>query len=194
MNKLMNTFAAVAMTVAFATPAFAGINAQTFEERTDYTNIIKVLDKKVAKGITGGVYVGFAWVYIGDTYYSVPLRELRRSNDPSSLFAELIGADVAVDQIKALRDGLMSTASANSDAMARVFVEATDLAAAREVIAELQAEKEIVDAQVVLVDEFLAESIGGSAANIEEAVGTLVEEIGELESEISQYIRTMRGL
>ena len=171
MKKIITTLVAGAMMFGFTAPTFAAINPANIDESSSRDNIYKIVWEDVSEGTNAGVVSIFAWAHIDGTIYSVALADLRKHGDPSKAFAELVGAQLAVDQAANLVDALETRVSDNNGRISTVIttIDAAGLADAQAEIAQLSADNERLEDLIGNYDplgqgwtheEFLNEFIG----------------------------------
>ena len=163
MKKIMTALVASTMLMGFTAPTFAAINPANIDESSSAANIYKVIDKKVAKGENAGVVSIFAWANVGDEIYSVALSELRKHSDAGAAFAEIVGAEVAIDQ----RDVIAAQIVGAKESAFNMVVEgasAEELRLAQANISVLEAELALVDAHIE--DNMVAEAIANAEMTV----------------------------
>ena len=143
MKKIIAALVAGVMMVGFTAPTFAAINPANIDESSSKVNIYKKVWKQVnEKDIHAGVVGFFAWAHIDGTIYSVALSQLRKHGDPSKAFADIVGAELAIDQAANLVGALETRVSDNNGRISTVIttVDAAGLADAQAEIAQLSAD------------------------------------------------------
>ena len=114
MKKIITTLVAGAMMFGFTAPTFAAINPANIDESSSRDNIYKIVWEDVSEGTNAGVVSIFAWAHIDGKIYSVALADLRKHGNPSKAFADIVGAELAVDQAANLVGALETRVSDNN--------------------------------------------------------------------------------
>ena len=147
MKKIITTLVAGAMMFGFTAPTFAAINPANIDESSSRDNIYKIVWEDVSEGTNAGVVSIFAWAHIDGTIYSVALSQLRKHGNPSKAFAEIVGAQLAVDQAANLVGVLKDAVNVNNERI----VEIREVERLVEVLVEVEVPTEVIVERIVEV-------------------------------------------
>ena len=150
MKKIITTLVAGAMMFGFTAPTFAAINPANIDESSSRDNIYKIVWEDVSEGTNAGVVSIFAWAHIDGKIYSVALSQLRKYGDPSKAFAEIVGAELAVDQLATIKSNAAQQISDTQTRITEVIttinvVDHDSFADAQATIADLQSEIDMLE-------------------------------------------------